>query len=67
MLLLYDRAERVAQISLVKGKLRVVSFAGDWPGELMEEMRGDRTDKELFDSLPLRLRGHLWVGEKITA
>ncbi len=65
MLQLYDRTELVAEISLIDDNLRVVSFAGDWVKDLLEEMRDGRSDVELFRSLPIRLRGHVWVGEKV--
>ena len=65
MLHLYDRDKLVAKIDLVDGELRVIELVGDWVAEFMEELRGDQTDEELFKSLPMRLRGHLWVGTPI--
>ena len=62
---LYDRDKLVAKIDLVDGELRVIELVGNWVAEFMEELRGDRTDEELFNSLPMRLRGHLWVGTPI--
>ncbi len=63
MLKLFDRQEFAADIDLVDGELRVNSVTGSWVSRLMEEMRGEMTDTELFESLPERLRGHIWVGE----
>ena len=61
---IYDRTELVAEVDLVDGVIKVNSFSGDWVSELLEEMRGDMTDTELFESLPERLRGHVWIGER---
>ena len=63
---LYDRQELVAKIDLVDGELKVIEPVGDWVVRFMEELRGDRTDEELFNSLPMRLRGHMWVGKPIS-
>ncbi len=62
---LFDRKELIADIDLVDGVLKVNSFTCPWVRELMEEMRGDMTDTELWDSLPQRLRGHVWIGERV--
>ena len=61
---LFDRKELVADIDLVDGELRVNSFAGPWVRDLLEGMRHGMTDTELFDSLPERLQGHIWIGER---
>ena len=60
---LFDRKELVAEVDLVDGELKVNSFAGPWVESLLEEMRHGMTDTELFDSLPERFRGHLWLAE----
>ena len=61
---LFDRKELVADIDLVDGELRVNSFTGPWVRSLLEEMRDEgMTDEELWDSLPLRFNGHLWLAE----
>ena len=65
MLHLYDMDKLVAKIDLVDGGLRVIEPVGGWVAEFMEELRGDQTDEELFNSLPMRLHGHLWVGTPI--
>ena len=62
---IFDRQELVAEVDLVDGVLKVNSFAGPWVRELMEEMRHGRTDAELWDSLPERLTGHIWIAESI--
>ena len=65
MRLIYDREELVAEVDLVDGVMKVNSIGGDWVNRLLEEMRGGRTDTELYDSLPERLRGYIWIGERV--
>ena len=61
---IYDRQELIAEVDLVDGELRVNSFTGSWVRSLLEEMRDEgMTDAELWDSLPERLTGHLWLAE----
>ena len=61
---LFDRQEFVADIDLVDGVLEVNSVTGSWVRSLLEEMRDEgMTDTELWDSLPERLNGHLWLAE----
>ena len=61
---IYDRQELIAEVDLVDGELRVNSFTGSWVRSLLEEMRDEgMTDTELWDSLPERLNGHLWLAE----
>ncbi len=62
---IFDRTELVAEVDLVDGVMKVNSLGGDWVNRLLEEMRGGRTDTELYDSLPLRMRGHIWIGERV--
>ena len=62
MIAIYDRDKLIANVDLVDGKLSVTSFA-DWASDFVEELRGDRTDEELFNSLTKRLRGYVWAGE----
>ena len=61
---LFDRQEFVADIDLVDGVLEVNSVTGSGVRSLLEEMRDEgMTDEELWDSLPLRFNGHLWLAE----
>ena len=30
---------------------------------MLEDMRVGKTDTELFESLPEKLRGHVWIGD----
>ena len=61
---LFDRQEFVADIDLVDGVLEVNSVTGSWVRSLLEEMRDKgMTDEELWDSLPMRFNGHLWLAE----
>ncbi len=62
---IFDRTELVAEVDLVDGVLEVNNLGGDWVGRWLEDMRGGRTDTELFESLPERLRGHIWIGERV--
>ena len=62
---IFDRQELVAEVDLVDGELRVNSFAGPWVRDLLEGMRYDMTDTELWDSLPERLTGHIWIAESV--
>ena len=62
MISIFDRDDLIAEVELVDGKLSVTSFT-DWASDFVEELRGDRTDEELFDSLLERLRGHVWAGK----
>ena len=62
---IFDRQELVAEVDLVDGELRVNRFTGPWVRALMEEMRQGMTDTELWDSLPERLTGHIWIAESI--
>jgi hypothetical protein len=60
----YDR--RLADVELIDGKLHVISHDGDYVAEVLEDMRyyeGRRlTDKELYESLPIRMTGRTWAG-----
>ena len=61
---LFGRQGVVADIELVGGVLEVNSVTGSWVRSLLEEMRDEgMTDTELWDSLPERLNGHLWLAE----
>ena len=61
---IFDRDKLIAEVDLVDGKLSVHARV-DWVVELLEEMRDGRTDAELFESLPVRLRGYVWIGERV--
>lgn len=60
---IYDRRKMVAEIDLIDGELRVDSSVGPGVRAMLEEMRQGMTDQELWDSLPARLTGHVWIGE----
>ena len=60
---IWDRRKMVAEIDLVDGELRVENVDGNWVRGLLEEMRQGMTDQELWDSLPARLTGHIWIAE----
>ena len=62
MLQIYDRDTLVAEVDMVEGELVVRGFV-DWAERFIEELRRDRTDEELFNSLTTRLRGHVWAGK----
>ena len=62
---IYDRRKMIAEIDLVDGELRVLSSVGPGTRTMLEEMRQGMTDTELWDSLPARLTGHIWIAERV--
>lgn len=58
----YDRP--VADLDLIGSKLEIRPFGtgNNWVFEMIEDMRGDRSNSELFDSLRERLCGRTWAG-----
>ena len=58
---------RLADIEMIDGVMRVVSYDGDWVERSLESVRkcySPRngpllTDREFYDILPIRLRGHV--------
>ena len=63
MIVVYDRDDLVAEVDLIDGKLVVRGFV-HWAESFIEDLRGERSDEELFNSLTTRLRGHVWAGVK---
>jgi hypothetical protein len=64
---LHDMNRRLADIEMIDGVMRVVSYDGDWVERSLESVRkcySPRngpllTDREFYDILPIRLRGHV--------
>ena len=61
---LYDMNRRLADIEMIDGVMRVVSYDGDWVERSLESVRKcysprRETDREFYDLLPTRLRGHV--------
>jgi hypothetical protein len=67
MISIYDQNRHLADVELIDGKLHVVSYDGEWVERLIEKLRPHvlddhlLTDRELYDSLPERLRGRIWA------
>jgi hypothetical protein len=62
MIKIYQLDRRLAEVELIDGKLRVRSYDGNWVSESIEKMRRPgQSDRELYESLPQRIRGLIWA------
>jgi hypothetical protein len=64
---IFRQDQLLADVEMIDGTLRVVSYDGDWVYRWIEELRPHvltdeiQTDQELYDSLPERLQGRIWA------
>jgi hypothetical protein len=64
---IYDLNRRLADVEMIDGRMRVVSYDGNWVERSLESVRrcySPRkgpllTDQEFYDVLPTRLRGQV--------